>query len=112
MYQSASDAAADRLAAKVLGWDTEEASGPPPIEVWPDTLQSVLVFDALGSQWIYAGMGGVPTGIVYASIEPVLRVLSVPAEDWPVVFDDIREMEAAALAEMHRQHKQRAQQRQ
>lgn len=88
--------------ASSLGLTLEEASGPP-IEVWPDTLKSVQVFDALGSQWIYAGMGGVPTGIVYGSIEPVLRVLTVPAEDWPQVFDDIRELEAAALAEMHRQ---------
>ena len=94
--------AATAQEAQSLGLTLDEASGPP-IEVWPDTLRSVLVFDALGSQWIYAGMGGIPTGIVYASIEPVLRVQKVPAEDWALVFDDIREMEAAALVEMHRQ---------
>lgn len=94
--------------AAAFGLTLEEASGPP-IEVWPDTWPSVQVFDALGSQWFYAGMGGIPTGIVYASVEPVLRVLKVPAEDWPLVFDDIRTMEAAALQEMHRQHQLRAQ---
>lgn len=97
--------------AASFGLTLEEASGPP-IEVWRDTEQSVLVFDALGSQWIYAGMGGVPTGIVYASIEPVLRVRKVPAEDWAQVFEDIRVLESAALEEMHRQHQKRAQQRQ
>lgn len=110
MYQPSSDRASDAAAARALGWDFDGTSGPSQeIEVWPDTWPSVQVFDALGSQWIYAGMGGVPTGIVYASIEPVLRVLAVPAEDWPLVFDDIRTMEAAALEEMHRQHKLRAQ---
>lgn len=107
MYQSG--ATAEEAAA--FGLTLEEASGPP-IEVWPDTEQSILTFDALGSQWIYAGMGGVPTGIVYASIEPVLRVRRVPAEDWALVFEDIRVLEAAALEEMHRQHQKRAQQRQ
>jgi hypothetical protein len=86
--------------AKAMGLSWEEVCGGPDIEVWPDTIQSVLVFDDLGSQWIYAGMGGIPTGLVYASIEPVLRIRGVPAEDWPVVFDDIRVMESAALAEM------------
>lgn len=106
MYQTGATA----KEAQALGLTLEEASGPP-IEVWPDTEQSLLVFDALGSQWIYAGMGGVPTGIVYASIEPVLRVRKVPAEDWSQVFEDIRVMEAAALEEMHRQHQNRPQQR-
>lgn len=111
MYQ-AGDSAADKRAAQVLGWDLDGADGQSrEIEVWPDTIESVLTFDALGSQWIYAGMGGVPTGIVYASIEPVLRVRKVPAEDWALVFEDIRVMEAAALEEMHRQHEKRAQQR-
>jgi hypothetical protein len=95
--------------AAALGLTLEEASGPP-IEVWPDTARSVLVFDDLGSQWVYAGAGGIPTGIVYASVEPVLRVRRVPAEDWPEVFDDIRVMEAAALQEMHEQAKRRARQ--
>lgn len=94
--------------AAAVGLTLEEASGPP-IEVWPDTERSILVFDALGSQWIYAGMGGVPTGIVYGSVEPVLRVLRVPAEDWSLVFEDIRVLEAAALQEMHRQYQLRAQ---
>lgn len=107
MYQAG--ATAEEAAA--FGLTVEEASGPSLIEVWPDTEQSILTFDALGSQWIYAGMGGVPTGIVYGSIEPVLRVRKVPAEDWAQVFEDIRVMEAAALEEMHRQHQKRQQQK-
>lgn len=107
MYQPG--ATAEEAAA--FGLTLEEASGPP-IEVWPDTEMSILVFDALGSQWIYAGMGGVPTGIVYASIEPVLRRRKVPAEAWDDVFEDIRVMEDAALLEMHEQARRRAQQRQ
>lgn len=107
MYQ-AGDAEADKRAAAFLGWDVDGEDGGPGIEVFPDTLESVLVFDALGSQWMYAGMSGVPTGIVYASIEPVLRRRKVPAEAWDDVFEDIRVMEAAALQEMHEQAKRRA----
>lgn len=89
-----------------MGLTLEEASGPP-IEVWPDTERSVYVFDALGSQWLRAGMGGTPTGLIYGSIEPVLRVMAVPADDWTKVFEDIRVMEAAALEEMARQREKR-----
>lgn len=112
MYQPAPDRAADMQTAAALGLTWEEACGPPPeIEVWRDTIASVLVFDDLGSQWLYAGMNAVPTGIVYASIEPVLRIRAVPTEEWRQAFDDVRVMEAAALEEMHRQHKLRAQQK-
>lgn len=107
MYQPAPT----REEAAAIGLTWEEVAGGPPIEVWPDNLQSVMVFDALGSQWLYAGMGGIPTGIVYASIEPVLRVADVPPENWKHVFEDIRVLESAALAEMHRQRALREQQR-
>lgn len=90
--------------AAAFGLTLDEASGPP-IEVWPDTQRPILVFDALGTQWLRAGMTGVPTGLIYASLEPVLRVMAVPAEDWQEVFADVRVLEEAALTEMHRQAK-------
>lgn len=65
-------------------------------------MQSVLVFDALSTQWVRAGMNGAVTGLAYPSIEPVLRLLRVERKEWPQIFLDLQVMEGAALAQMHR----------
>lgn len=43
------------------------------LEVWPENETAVLIFCAMGTQWSYAGMGGVPTGLTYASLPVVCR---------------------------------------
>lgn len=68
-------------------------------------MQSVLVFEALSTQWARAGMNGAAAGLVYASIEPVLRLMRVERKAWPQTFLDLQVMEGAALTEMHRQTK-------
>lgn len=57
------------------------------------------VFVAMGTQWEF-GMAG-PTGLQYASLPVVLRLLNIERKKWPSIFDDIRVMEAAALDKMH-----------
>lgn len=94
--------------AQAVGLTLEEASGPP-IQTWPDTEQSILVFDAFGSQWNYAGMAGLPTGLDYGKYESILRGMGIKRAAWVTIFPDIRVMEAAALEEMHRQYQLRAQ---
>ena len=72
-----------------------EASGPD-VDVWPDNLQAVNVFVAMGSQW-RAGMAG-PTGLDYASLPVVMRMQGIKRADWPQVFDEVRVLENEALA--------------
>lgn len=74
----------------------EEASGPP-VEVWPDNELAVDLFQDLATQWLRAGMAGVETGLIYASIPAVFQIRGIPRKQWPQLFDDIRVMEDAAL---------------
>lgn len=41
-----------------------------------------------------------PTGLDYNVLTPMLRLLAIPKKEWPDVFDDIRTLEDAALAQM------------
>jgi len=75
----------------------EEASGPP-VEVWPDNAPSLNVFIAMSTQW-RVGMSGA-TGLDYAALPGVMRLIGVSAAERADVFDDIRIMEDAALGKM------------
>lgn len=69
------------------------------IAVFPDVARAVDAFDALGTQW-RTGFAGF-TGLDYSAVEPTLRLLGVERSEWKQLFEDIRVMEAAALAQMH-----------
>lgn len=49
----------------------------------------------MGTQWT-PGLAGT-TGLNYASLESVMRMLGVPRAERAQTFDDVRVMEAAAL---------------
>jgi hypothetical protein len=74
----------------------------PPVEVWPCCVQAVNVFGGLTTQWRMGPAG--PTGLDYAALEPALRLMAVPTDDWPALFEDVQTMERAALEEMRREH--------
>jgi len=69
------------------------------VEVWPDTLQAVQCFQALGSQWRH-GFAGI-VGLDYGVVPVVFRMMDVPRKEWRQLFDDIRIMEQAAISEIH-----------
>lgn len=63
--------------------------------MWPENAETVAVFMRLGTQWSH-GMAGI-TGLVYGSLEPVMRMLGVPRARRPEVFEGVRVMESAVL---------------
>jgi hypothetical protein len=85
--------------AAMLGLTAEEASGPP-VDLWPDNVQSVDVFMALVTQWHMGPVG--PTGLNYASLPEVWRRMKVPNDRRDEVFQDLRVMEMAALKKMRK----------
>lgn len=95
MYTSAPSAA--ELAAAGLTEDDFDAG----VEIWPENLLAFQVFSALGTQW-RVGMGGA-TGLDYNAVPVVLRLQGVPRGEWPQLFEDVRTMEAAALAVMRQE---------
>jgi hypothetical protein len=76
----------------------EEASGPA-VDVWPDNLQAVNMFISMSTQW-RTGMSG-PTGLDYNALPGVMRMTGIPRASWGTVFEDLRQMEDAALQVMH-----------
>jgi hypothetical protein len=65
------------------------------VEVWPENLPAVNAFIAMGTQWRTGGMGA--TGLDYAALPAVLRLINIPRADWPEAMDGLRIMEAEAL---------------
>lgn len=80
----------------VSKWRQREAKErPETFEVLAKNEEALRLFLALGTQWVFAGMDGVPTGISYAAVEPAARMLglNMTAE----LFEGLRIMENAAL---------------
>nr|WP_124303250.1 DUF1799 domain-containing protein [Pseudomonas chlororaphis] len=68
------------------------------IEVWPDNWLAFLVMESMGTQW-RVGTGGA-IGLDYGVLPSVMRLTGVPAKERAVIFQDVRVMEAEALAVM------------
>jgi len=70
------------------------------IELWPDTIDSFVVFDKVRHQWNVGPAG--PTALNYQGVESALRMMGIPRKRWPDLFDDIQVLEAGALSEIHK----------
>lgn len=68
------------------------------VEVWPEVWAAYLTFNALRTQW-RIGVNG-PTGLDYSVLSDVIDFLGFN-QDKAALFNDIRVMEAKALAMMH-----------
>lgn len=68
--------------------------------MWPENWEAFEIFSTLQTQW-RSGFGG-PTGFDYNVLFAYLNLLSIDQERQCDLLKDIRVMESAALAEMHR----------
>jgi hypothetical protein len=99
--------------AKVLCWQPPsakslEGSGlsaedyePEPVEVWPENLQAFRLFDLVRNQW-RTSMGG-HYALDHNVVLTHMARMRLTDEEFDVLFEDIRAMEAAGLAAM-REH--------
>ncbi|MFM0192420.1 DUF1799 domain-containing protein [Paraburkholderia strydomiana] len=75
----------------------------PAFEVYEENWDAVQVFSALSTQWrmsAFSGFGAarlVHTGLDYAAIEPVYRLIGIRRDRRAAIFEQIRVMEEAAL---------------
>ncbi|KAI3597714.1 hypothetical protein D8I24_6530 [Cupriavidus necator H850] len=81
-------------------------------QVHADNWEAWQLFRRLGTQWRrVAGMADcMRTGLDYAAVEPVLRLLGVKRKRRTALFNDLQVMEAAALEELEAQRERRSQQ--
>lgn len=72
--------------------------------LWPEHERPLGLWFAVQTQWQFAGIDGVPTGLRYHDIEALIRMrrLAKPAE-LPELIDALQVMERTALAEWDRQ---------
>lgn len=73
------------------------------VDVWPDCWLSVQLFGLLGTQWRVGFSGAY--GLDYAAVAAVMDMQGVEEKARPALLDDIRIMEAEALAMMREKAK-------
>lgn len=71
------------------------------VELWPENVPAALLYLACDTQWRYAGMNGVPTGLDYEGVKAVMDLQAIPPEDRPRLFADVQVLEQAQLHVTH-----------
>lgn len=80
--------------------DDFEDDDEPGSTFWPENAEAVALFNLVQTQW-RIGFSG-PTSLDYGTVYPLLDRMDLKHAEWDQLLDDIRVMEAAALAEMHK----------
>lgn len=68
------------------------------IQVWPENWPTFQLFARMSTQW-RVGFGGA-TGLCYEALYPLIDRMNLNPMEWDQVFDDVQEMENAALRAM------------
>jgi hypothetical protein len=71
------------------------------IEVWPENVPALQMFQRIGTRWVVAGMGGV-TGLRWEAIYPLMDRLNLTPDAWDALLSDLEVMERAALEVLNR----------
>ena len=89
-------------AAQVEKAQKLDASVPdarPDFEVHEDCWDSVMLFLAMQTQWVYVAgkFGREVVGLNYQALEAVMRLKAMARKRWPALFEDMRLMEDEVL---------------
>jgi hypothetical protein len=85
---------------RAAGFEPEDYEGDV-IEVWPENLPALQMFQRIGTRWVVAGMGGV-TGLRWEAIYPLMDRLNLTPDAWDALLSDLEVMERAALEVLNR----------
>ncbi len=88
----------DDLAAFGMEASSLPADEPDEFELYEENLKAFEVFCSSATQWRYAGMTGVQTGLDYTAVESVMRMMGV--DDTAETFKKVRLIEIGALNAM------------
>jgi hypothetical protein len=77
------------------------------VELWPENVPAVRLYLACDTQWRYAGMNGIPTGLDYDGVRAVMALQAIPHADRPALFADVQVLEQAQLQVIHQRIAQR-----
>lgn len=71
------------------------------VEVWPENLPSLKMFQRIGTRWVFGAMGGV-AGIRWEAVYPLMDRLGLEPAEWDALLSDLEIMEHAAMEVMNR----------
>lgn len=83
-----------------MGFTRADFEAEDPTEVWPENMPAINLFSGISTQW-RVGMNG-PTGLDYNVLFARMERLHLSDQDHEWMFDDIRTIEAEALATINR----------
>lgn len=71
------------------------------IEVWPDNELALDIFRRVGTRWRSPPMGGVPIGLQWEAIYPLMERKKLDDDQWNDLHDCLMVMEQEAIKTMH-----------
>ncbi|WP_269780247.1 DUF1799 domain-containing protein [Comamonas koreensis] len=83
--------------AQAAGFELEDYPEPEIIEVWPDNEAALDIAMMIGTRWVYPAMGGVPLGVRWEAIYPLMD-RRASGEAWDELHEYMMVIEAEALA--------------
>jgi predicted alternative tryptophan synthase beta-subunit len=84
---------------RAAGFEPEDYEGDF-VEVWPENLPALEMFQRIGTRWV-PGMAGV-VGIRWEAVYPLIDRLGLEGDAWDQMVSDLEVMEHAALAVMNK----------
>ena len=68
--------------------------------VWPDNERAMALFRLVGTRWVTAPVGGLPLGLRWEAIYPLMDRLNLDGPDWDSLHGDLMVLEDAAMDTM------------
>lgn len=68
--------------------------------MWPDNEAAYQVFRKVGTRWKIPPMGGVPIGLEWPAMYPLMDRLGLDEDGWNGLHDDLMVLESAAIDTM------------
>ncbi|PVY66408.1 uncharacterized protein DUF1799 [Paracidovorax citrulli] len=86
--------------ARAEGFELEDYQ-TETVEVWPDNAMATALFSQVGTRWMVPPMGGVPYGLRWEAIYPLMDRLGLDDEGWNDLHCCLQILEEEAVATMH-----------
>lgn len=86
---------------QMFGLTDDDYAAENIVEVWPDNWDAVLLFDAIGTQWLVGPCG--PYGLNYMVLYRKMDRMKLTSERYDELEEEIRVLEAGALEEMRKE---------
>jgi hypothetical protein len=92
--------AQDKANMTLMGLSDADYAADEDVDVWPENWDAVLLFDAIGTQWLVGPNG--PYGLNYLVLYQRMDRMKLTPERYQEMEDQIRILEGAALEEMRK----------